>query len=358
MIWLPRAGLVVLLALLTGCAVTGPQEFHYQPPMERGARDAVVWPQPPEQTRYVYVGQLLGEQNLRPRESGEGQRLQRALRWLVGLGGGLGPEPTVLRRPHAVAVGADGRIFVADMGRPSIFVFDLAEPSLQVWDRAAPGLPLLAPSGLATDTDGGVLVADAERAEIYRLDRQGRPQGSFGAGHLLRPGGLARDETRGEIYVADIRAHAVKVFDESGRLLRTLGGPGEGAGRFNAPSHVAFADDQVYVTDAFNARVQVLSRDGETLGLIGRRGLYVGNLVRPKGVAVDAAGRVYVVESYYGHLLVFDGSGALLLPIATAGTELGGLYLPAGVAVDERQQVYLADMFNGRVLVLRYVGDE
>jgi DNA-binding beta-propeller fold protein YncE len=88
----------------------------------------------------------------------------------------------------------------------------------------------------------------------------------------------------------------------------------------------------------------------------GAPGLYVGNLVRPKGVAVDNEGHVYVIESYFDHLLVFSRSGEYLLPIGGTGQETGRFFLPAGVWVDARNRVFVADMFNGRVMVFQFLG--
>ena len=88
----------------------------------------------------------------------------------------------------------------------------------------------------------------------------------------------------------------------------------------------------------------------------GQRGLYLGNLVRPKGVAVDSEGNVYVVESYYDSLLVFSTRGEFLLPIGGTGTATGRFYLPAGVWVDARNRVHIADMFNGRVVLFQFLG--
>jgi DNA-binding beta-propeller fold protein YncE len=282
---------------------------------------------------------------------------EKVFRWVVGLGNG-DREPTVMRRPNAIATGPGGRIFVTDMGRPSVFVFDTATPELQVWNQATMREPFLAPSGIEALPGGDVLVADAERGAVFRLGQDGSPKGQFGEAVLQRPGGLAWDDRRSLLYVADIRAHDIKVFDGDGTYLRTLGGPGNEAGRFNAPSHLAVSREGVYVTDTFNARVQHLDPTGKPLGIIGTRGLYVGNMVRPKGVAVDGAGHVYVVESYYNRMLVFDGEGRFLMPLATDSSPLGRLYLPADVLVDNRQQVYLVDMFNGRVLIFQYLDQE
>jgi DNA-binding beta-propeller fold protein YncE len=98
-----------------------------------------------------------------------------------------------------------------------------------------------------------------------------------------------------------------------------------------------------------------MTGEGEYQLKFGRRGLYVGDLPRPKGIATDAGGRVYVVESYYDHLLVYSNDGQLLLPIGGTGSEIGQFYLPSGVWTDSKNRIYIADMFNGRVVILEYI---
>lgn len=346
---------LVLALLLTGCA-SAPPTFNIIPAEEPNSRELLTWPEPPDPARYAYVGQLLGEQNFRiPTDTMS--TAEKVFRWIVGLGSG-DREPTVMRRPNAIAEGPGGRIFVTDMGRPSVFVFDMVTPELQVWKQATPGEPFLAPSGIEALPGGDILVADAERGAVFRLSRDGTPKGRFGDDVLQRPAGLAWDGERSLLYVADVRAHDIKVFDGQGTHLHTLGGPGTDPGRFNAPSHLAVSKQGVYVTDTFNARVQHLNPAGEPLEIIGARGLYVGNLVRPKGVALDGAGHVYVVESYYNRMLVFTADGRFLMPLATDNSALGRLYLPADVLVDNQQRVYLVDMFNGRVLIFQYLDQD
>jgi DNA-binding beta-propeller fold protein YncE len=149
----------------------------------------------------------------------------------------------------------------------------------------------------------------------------------------------------------------VKVFDEHGALVKRIGRRGEGRGELNYPTHVAFSGGELYVTDTMNSRIQVFTPEGEALERrFGTRGLYVGNLVRPKGVAVDNENHVYVIESYYDHLLVFGRDGEFLLPIGGTGQETGRFYLPAGIWVDSRNRVFVADMFNGRVVVFQFLG--
>ena len=134
-------------------------------------------------------------------------------------------------------------------------------------------------------------------------------------------------------------------------------GSGSADGEFNYPTHLAWAQGELYVTDTLNNRIQVLGAEGQVLQRkFGERGLQLGQLVRPKGVSVDGEGNVYVVESYYDSLLVFSAQGEFLMPIGGTGTATGRFYLPSGVWVDARNRVHVADMFNGRIVLFQFLG--
>jgi DNA-binding beta-propeller fold protein YncE len=363
------------------------------------AGQAIVWPAPPEAARFIYAGSLSGERNF---AAAAGTSRWRAFgRWLVGLD--EADKTEALQRPSAVLTDAAGRVYVSDVGRQGVFVFDVPDGRLQVWERAGGLLRFNSPTGLALAPGGGLFVADAQLGVVVRLNAQGEPRAEIGRGTLQRPTGLARDAAHGLLYVADTQAHDIKAFDErSGALRGVIGARGDALGRFNFPTHLAFAQGALYVTDTFNHRVQVLSgpglsgphigQDAIQARAIGARGLQLGDLVRPKGVAVDDAGRVYVVESYYDSLLVYDAQGEFLLPVG-AGAGSAGLvadrwgvnpssaaaapsspapapngtsvpvaaarfYLPAGVWADAAGQVWVADQFRSRVVRLRYIGPD
>lgn len=317
-------------------------------------KEIVTWPALPEVPRYAYVGDLIGEINFLP----ENHKQERS--WLEIITGLFSAkvERKELQRPQGGVVDALGRICVTDVGRNAVMVFDPLNKQFQLWEWAGQNQRFLAPIGIAAGADNTLLVADAELKAVVRLSASGEPLGQFGRGVLQRPTGLARDAVRGRIYVADTHDHNIKVFDDSGKLLDTLGQRGEKVGEFNFPTHIAFANDNLYVTDSRNARIQVLDAEGITKTSFGERGLFVGNLPHPKGVSSDSDGNIYVVESYYDHLLIYNAQGELLLPIGGTGQGIGQFYLPAGVWSDNNNRLYVADMFNGRVVVLQYLGGE
>lgn len=346
--------LALLVAVLGGCGSTTPARLHF------GMEDApegrnILFPKAPDVPRYVYAGQLVGEQNFvsEPRQT---SRLVGFLEWLAGLISGEG-VPVVLQRPQSGVVDEKtGRIFVTDVSRGAVFVFDPQAGKLHVWERAVGFRNFVSPVGIALAPDGGVFVADADLGTVVRLAADGNPVALIGSEVLERPTGIAYDDRRKLIYVSDTKAHDVKVFDDEGRFVRSFGQRGEGPGQFNFPTFLAFWNDELFVTDTMNNRVQILDTEGYPLREFGRRGLNIGDMVRPKGVAVDGEGNVYVVESYYDYLLVYNRKGEFLMPIGGLGKDTGNFYLPSGVWTDDHNRVFVADTFNGRVVVFQFLG--
>ncbi|MBF0135910.1 MAG: 6-bladed beta-propeller [Magnetococcales bacterium] len=321
-----------------------------------------MWPNQPEIPRYRFAGQLTGWENFRIAEEEVPKGLRKAAFLIVGLDPetGLAQENArkSLRRPQTGLVDAAGRILITDSGHRGVVVFDQPTGKFYLWQKADAVNLFSSPVGIALGRGNEYLVADAELGRVVRLDSQGEPVGDFGRDYLVRPTGLARDPARGMVYVADTRSQSIKVFSDDGKHVKTIGGPGTENGNFNGPTHIAYGRNRLYVTDTLNARVQVFDTEGEFLFAIGRRGILVGEMVRPKGVTVDAEGNIYVVESFHDHLLIFNKDGQFLMPIGGTGKEVGNFYLPSGVWSDAQGRVFVADMFNGRVTVFQYLGGQ
>jgi DNA-binding beta-propeller fold protein YncE len=347
--------LALLLPLLLVACASEPMEMKLASP---GPSGGALFPAPETQEvpRYRFVGELLGEVNFQPKDGGRGRSAGRRLFALI-TGLDASPQrPTVLVRPQGGVVDRLGRVLVTDVGRPGVFVFDEANGKFQLWEQATRTAQFASPIGIALGREGEFLVTDSELGRVFRLGAEGNPLGEFGAGVLQRPTGIARDAQRGRVFVADTYGHDIKVFDDDGRHLATWSKRGDGPGELNYPTHLAVSDGVLVVTDSMNARVQGFDAEGKAVLRFGERGLYVGNLVRPKGIASDDEGNLYVVESMHDTLLVFDRAGRLLLSIGGTGGEQGRFYLPAGVWVDGRNRVYVADMFNARVAIFQFLG--
>ncbi len=83
------------------------------------------------------------------------------------------------------------------------------------------------------------------------------PQYSF-----YRPRSVAVDDS-GRIYVADMGDHHVKIYNEKGEFLSTLGREGQGPGEFMGPRYATVAGPTLVVADM---RLSIWDLSGEHLG--------------------------------------------------------------------------------------------
>lgn len=333
------AVLLVLLGWAMGCAVapwTGFPERNDSGP---------VWPASPAPARVSFVRQIHSHVDLFQTAG-----FWRSLGELVA-----GKPDTALRRPCAVALHPAGGLLIADPGRPGVVYYDWSRGrAIVIGSQRKGGLPQ--PAGVAGLPDGRILVSDTVLGTVEAFDRNGHYLGPFCApGVIGRPAGIVAAGASGEVYVADVKGHCVRVFDLNGTARRTLGERGDAAGRFNYPTHLALdAQGRLLVADTLNFRVQLLKPDGSPVAAIGQSGNSLGSFSRPKGVAADSTGNLFVMEGLYDALQIFDSQGRLLLGIGTAGWAPGEFCLASGICYDPGQRLlFVADTFNQRVQVFR-----
>lgn len=144
-------------------------------------------------------------------------------------------------------------------------------------------------------------------------------------------------------------------------------------GNFNSPDGIAVdARGYMYIADEKNVRIQKLSPRGKPVAIWGKPGTVrqvpdksgfnvlrvqagFGQIVDPRGVALDARGNLYVVDWLKNRIEVFGPNGKVRAewgqPVAwgETGTKLGQLDGVEYVAVDGRGNVYVEESQNDRV---------
>lgn len=307
-----------------------------------------VWPAPPETARIAYAYSFS-----RPEDLGIAKGFFARLgEWIAGA------EENHLVRPMAVAVTAEGTIYVADPGVQGVHRFDTVRQRYRLL-RRADDAPLPSPVGLTSGPRGEVYVTDSALGGVFVItstrDKHVVPFPLKAP--LAQPTGIACDPVSGWLYVADTGDHQVKIFAGDGSLQSSFGRRGTGDGEFNYPT-LMWRDERgrLWVTDSLNFRVQVFDPTGRFLNKFGRLGDGSGDHARPKGVATDRAGHVYVVDSLHHAMQVFDHAGAFLLNVGEQGRHPGEFWLPTGIYIAGDNHIYVADSYNRRVQVFRYVG--
>ncbi len=298
------------------------------PVFELATGDALRWPEPPARGRVAWVGEL---------RAARGGRLAR-LRRDRGRGGYV--------RPHGVGL-RDGALCVADPGARVVWVHAAGAAGRAVGQGA-----LVTPIDCAFLPGDRLAVSDSAARAVVAFDAKGRVVWRSAPGELARPTGLAVDGAGERLLVADAKAHRLVAMDFTGRVTATIGGRGEEPGRFNFPTALTVAaDGTIYVLDALNFRVQVLTADGVPRRAFGTSGDGPGTFLRPRGIGVDRAGRIYVADALFDNVQIFDAEGRLLLALGRRGRRPGEFSMPAGVAVGPGGRLHVADAYNRRVQV-------
>lgn len=315
---------------------------------------SLVWPLAPARPRIRCVGEIRSSADLRPAKTG----------WQV-FRDGLHPQearPIPLTKPHAVAMGGDERVYVADPGAACLHIFDLQERTHRVVDSAG-GDHLGSPVGVAVGPSS-VFVTDAVLAAVIEYSLEGEYLQTLDV-ELQRPAGIAYCPDNDRLYVVDSGAHRCVVLGREGlegsawSQVHAFGQRGTAPGMFNFPTHIVYHRLLgLVVSDTLNFRVQLFELDGTFKASIGQKGNGAGDFSLPKGVAVDGDGHLYVVDAHFENVQIFREDGRLLLPFGHEGAQLGAFAVPSGIAIDSQDRIWVADSYNHRLQVFQYMSEQ
>ena len=124
------------------------------------------------------------------------------------------------------------------------------------------------------------------------------------------------------------------------REVQVIGHRGVGVGELNKPRSVAIdAHDNLYVVD-MTGRVQKFSSNGVYLLSWQMPETDKG---RPKGMCNDGQGGIVVNEPHYSRVNHFSPAGKLLAQWGVHGTNAGQLTFPRAVAVNSHHEIYVSE---------------
>jgi DNA-binding beta-propeller fold protein YncE len=210
-----------------------------------------------------------------------------------------------------------------------------------------------APTGIAVDVSGNILVSDTNNGRVEKFS----PTGTFlstmgikgiGYGQLGAPNGIAIDRV-GNIYVADASKHVVEKLASDGAVVDEWKGPAPG---FYGPRRIAVGpDDSVYVLDQGRTRIAKFSAEGRVLTVWGSKGSGDGQFDDPTSVAIDPkTNKVYVADPINRRIQIFDSNGKFLTKWSVP--EWGRTHGFEDLAIDStKSRLYASSANMGAVLV-------
>jgi tripartite motif-containing protein 2/3/tripartite motif-containing protein 71 len=193
-------------------------------------------------------------------------------------------------RPYGIRMFA-GSVYVCDTSSGNVSILDFRKKEVRILGKTG-DIHLLKPIDIAVAPDGIKYVADTGLAAIIVYDATDKYAGKI-VSPKLRPVSVAIHGS--ELYVADIYASRVRVFDRfNGKELRTIGQSlveNNGKGQLGGVMGIAIDNDgNLFANDVLGCRVQKFTPDGKFVYSIGGLGDHPGNFVRPKLMTIDSSG--------------------------------------------------------------------
>jgi uncharacterized protein (TIGR03663 family) len=276
--------------------------------------------------------------------------------------GSSGSGDAQFNDPKALAVDAQGRIYVADTRNHRVQVLSPDGQLLRTWGSQGNGPgQFQEPWGIAVDSAGNVYVADTWNHRVQKFDANGqflKTWGSFGdvggvLGDPLLFYGPRQVLVDGEnnILLSDTGNKRIVKFTADGGFLQQWGGAGSLEGQFREPCGVAVdAGGGIYVADVWNQRLQEFDREGAFVAQWPVLGWESEVPANKPYVAVDGQGSVYVTQPDYHRIVKLDGGGQVVALWGQFGSDERSLNTPSGIAVDAQGNIYVADSGNHRIV--------
>ncbi|MEQ1532950.1 MAG: tetratricopeptide repeat protein [Sideroxydans sp.] len=216
-------------------------------------------------------------------------------------------EETLLKQPEAIAIEGD-TLYVVDSGSQQVVMYSFSTAKyLGKFGAKNGGLfggddnMLKSPQGVAV-SEGVVYVADTDNARIQLFGVNGVFMHTFEVSspkaaaeskeipYLLKePTSIALDGV-GRVYVLDAGDSQVKVYDPSGRYLKSLPSVGK-------PIALSVAEDGIYVADEVSQVISKFDFEGKLAYIFGSKGEARAQFKKLAGLAVEKGQQVYVGDA-------------------------------------------------------------
>ena len=280
----------------------------------------VIFPPPPDTTRIQYLTHLSNSLDITGQRAG-------FVKFVLGEDQG---KPII--KPYGIAT-SKGKIYICDTILGGLEIIDLDKHTFKYFKPGGRG-QLKKPVNCFIDKNGYLFVADVARREIVVFDEKRKFLYSIGDPRKMKITDVVVHQNK--IWACDIKNHKIHVYSKQTRkLIFSFPDAEYKTPEFlYSPTNLYVIDDRVYVTDFGDFKIKIYSLEGKFIQSIGSYGRALGQLVRPKGIAVDRDLKLYVVDAGFENVQIFDKDGKLLMFFGGSYKGPGYMWLPAKVIID------------------------
>ena len=189
----------------------------------------------------------------------------------------------------------------------------------------------------------------------HNFESQWGQAGIFKSGFFLSPQHLTFD-SENNVYVTDLGNSRVQKFDSTGNFLIEWGNRGSSDGEFGHPTGIAVSNEFVFVVDNKNHDIQKFTLDGEFISKWGGFGKDNGFFKSPRGITVSDDESVYVVDSGNARIQKFTLDGEFISGFGQSGKRGGNFVTPVDIAINS-DKIYVTDPNQNKIIVFDLEGN-
>ena len=259
---------------------------------------------------------------------------------------------TGLNYPYGIAFNSHQEMIVSENCGNRLSIFDIRGQKIRTFgSHGYSADQMISPKCIATDDTENIYVSSLHKLQKFTssgelitssgelIKRKSRKEGNFDY-----PCGVTLYDN--QVYVCDSDNHRIQVFDLDLNFVRSTGSRG---GEFNAPRDVKFdTAGNMYVTEWGNKRVQVLDTSGQFIGAFGQEG--ERKLEGPSGLHI--VDKYVYVSDHSGHcIVVYETSGQFVTSFGRHGQNAGEFNGPSCITSCTDGFIYVCDFGNKRVQI-------
>ena len=196
----------------------------------------------------------------------------------------------------------------------------------------------------------GVTLAQNSYAANHSFELEWGVSGKDKPGMFLNPQNLAID-SENNIYVTDLGNSRIQKFDDQGNYIRSWGSQGSDPGQFTNPTGIAATDEYVFVADSSLNTIQKFDSFGNFVMQWGSYGANNSEFRSPNGITISDDEFIYVVDTKNSRIQKFTFDGEYVSSFGQSGKRAGNLVAPIDIAVDNTGNVFVTDPGNYRINV-------